>query len=515
MMLEALQIIVLVIAIGVIVFALFKIGRGSNSEVSIAGELRESRQESAEAASRLREELSTAHAQSNKAMTDTLSELGKAQQNSLDQVKKDIRQLTESSDKRLEELRNTLERKIKEMQDGNEKKLEQMRQESAEAASRLRDELSKAHTQSSKAMTDTLSELGKAQQNSLDQVKKDIRQLTESSDKRLEELRNTLERKIKEMQDGNEKKLEQMRQTVDEKLQSTLEKRLGESFKLVSERLEAVQRGLGDMQNLATGVGDLKRVLTNVKERGTWGEYQLADILSQILTPEQYEKNVRPRPNSNSMVEFAIRLPGADEQGDKPLWLPIDSKFPQEDYQRLLDASESGDTDMVEKSTRALQSTIRSSAKDIANKYIEPPHTTDFAILFLPTEGLYSEVLRQPGMVDELQLKHRVVVAGPTTLSAILNSLRMGFRTLAIEKRSSEVWKILSAVKTEFTKFGDVLDKVKRQLSTASNTLEQTSTRTRVMERTLKQVESLPTDQSSDMLGLDRHTITENDDSGI
>ena len=291
-----------------------------------------------------------------------------------------------------------------------------------------------------------------------------------------------------------------MRTTVDEKLQSTLEKRLGESFKLVSERLEAVQRGLGDMQTLAAGVGDLKRVLTNVKTRGTWGEYQLGDILEQILTPDQYEKNVQPKPSSKEVVEYAVKLPGRDSASQ--VWLPIDAKFPQEDYQRLLEAAEAADDEGVESSTAKLVRAVQQSAKDISQRYLEPPYTTDFAILFLPTEGLYAEVLRQPGMIENLQQNYRVVVAGPTTLSAILNSLRMGFRTLAIEKRSSEVWEVLAAVKTEFGKFGDVLKKVKKQLDTASRTIDDTGTRTRVMERALRGVETLPTDQATELLGL-------------
>ena len=313
------------------------------------------------------------------------------------------------------------------------------------------------------------------------------------------------------MRDSNEKKLEQMRTTVDEKLQSTLEKRLGESFKLVSERLEAVQRGLGDMQNLATGVGDLKRVLTNVKTRGTWGEYQIGDILEQILAPDQYEKNVQPKPNSQEIVEYAVKLPGRDD--DSTVWLPIDAKFPQEDYQRLLDAAEAADAEGVEKSTKDLVRAIQTAAKDISSKYLEPPHTTDFAIMFLPTEGLYAEVLRQPGMIETLQQTHRVVVAGPTTLSAILNSLRMGFRTLAIEKRSSEVWEVLAAVKTEFGKFGDVLAKVKKQLATASNTIDSTEVRTRAMERKLKSVEQLPQDDASKVLGFEAEVLLEENSS--
>ena len=343
------------------------------------------------------------------------------------------------------------------------------RAESAKESRLLREEVAAAQKAGNETLVKIILELGKSQQEGLNGVEKRVKDLVHSNEARLERLREALEKQLKSLQEGSEKKLEQMRETVDEKLQSTLEKRLGESFKLVSERLEAVQRGLGDMQNLAAGVGDLKRVLTNVKARGTWGEYQVGNILEQILTPDQYAKNVRPRPDSPETVEYAIKLPGAD--GHTEIWLPIDSKFPQEDYQRLLDAAEKADAEAVERSSAALVRAINLAAKDIMEKYIDPPNTTDFAIMFLPTEGLYAEVLRQPGMVEKLQQSSRVVVAGPTTLAATLNSLRMGFRTLAIEKRSSEVWKVLSAVKVEFNKFGEVLSKVKKQLNTAANTI--------------------------------------------
>lgn len=375
------------------------------------------------------------------------------------------------------------------------------RDEASEGARRLREEVAGAQKTATETVVSTIGEMGKTQQEGFRAVETRVRTLVESNEARLDKLRETLDVQIKSLQNSNEKKLDQMRQTVDEKLQTTLEKRLGESFKLVSERLEAVQRGLGDMQNLATGVGDLKRMLTNVKARGTWGEFQIGDILEQVLTPDQFERNVQPKAGSGEIVEYAIRLPG---QGDESqIWLPIDAKFPQEDYQRLLDAAEIADADAVEKSTAALVRSIQSSAKDIATKYLDPPHTTDFAIMFLPTEGLYAEVLRQPGMVEKLQQQFRIVIAGPTTLAAILNSLRMGFRTLAIEKRSSEVWTILSAVKTEFGKFGDVLSKVKKQLDTASSTIDQTSVRTRAMERKLRGVEELPIAESTKLLGLD------------
>ena len=306
-----------------------------------------------------------------------------------------------------------------------------------------------------------------------------------------------------------------MRQTVDVKLQNTLEKRLGESFKLVSDRLEAVQRGLGEMQNLATGVGDLKRVLTNVKARGTWAEVQLGALLEQILSPDQYARNVQVRECSRESVEYAIRLPGTSDDHDSHVWLPIDSKFPQEDYLRLLDVADTADAEAVQKATASLLRTVQSSAKDISEKYLDPPRTTDFAIMFLPTEGLYAEVLRQPGQVEEIQQKYRVVVAGPTTLAAILSSLRMGFQTLALEKRSHEVWTILAAVKTEFGKFGDVLSKVKKQLDTASNTIDQTEVRTKAMARKLREVEQLPEAETATILELDQPSAIDVPDDEI
>ena len=376
------------------------------------------------------------------------------------------------------------------------------REESAQTARDLREEVSAGQKLSMDTMVKTIGEMSKSQNDQLESIARLIQELTESNRTGIEKLRSTIDAQLKHLQESNEKKLDQMRETVDEKLQSTLEKRLGESFKLVSERLEAVQHGLGEMQNLATGVGDLKRVLTNVKARGTWGEYQLGALLEQILTPDQYDKNVRTRANSQESVEYAIRLPGRDDDPGSCVWMPIDSKFPQEDYLRLVEAADAADMDAVQKATAALLRSVHSSAKEIRDKYLNPPETTDFAIMFLPTEGLYAEVLRQPGQVEKIQQDYRIVVAGPTTLSAILSSLRIGFRTLAIEKRSSEVWKVLAAVKTEFGKFGDVLSKVKRQLNTASNTIEQTGMRTRAMERKLRTVEELPTEETAEILEL-------------
>ena len=377
------------------------------------------------------------------------------------------------------------------------------RDEAMQSARSLREELAATQKDAHVTLIQAISEMNKSQKDGLAAIEQRLMGLSETNETRLGGLRDTLDSKMKALQESNDRKLDQMRQTVDEKLQSTLEKRLGESFKIVSERLEAVQRGLGEMQNLATGVGDLKRVLTNVKARGTWGEVQLGAILEQMLTPDQYEKNVKVRPSSAEVVEFAIRLPGTGSEANANVWLPIDAKFPQENYQRLIDATEKADSENVDQSLKALTRDIENSAKDISKKYIEPPATTDFAVLFLPTEGLYAEALRQPGLLEKLQDTYRVVVAGPTTLSAILNSLRMGFRTLAIEKRSSEVWQVLAAVKTEFGKFGDVLDKVKRQLETASGTIDETGVRTRAMEKKLREVEALPEEKSKELLKLE------------
>jgi DNA recombination protein RmuC len=328
-----------------------------------------------------------------------------------------------------------------------------------------------------------------------------LEKLNETTERRLGEVRQTLEARLKDIQVDNAAKLDQMRQTVDEKLQSTLETRLGESFRLVSERLEQVHLGLGEMKTLATGVGDLKRVLGNVKTRGIFGEVALAGILEQVMTAEQYAANVATVPGSNERVEFAIRLPGPSDQPDLPVWLPIDAKFPREDYERLLDAQERADADAAAFAGAALERRIRDEAKTIAQKYVAPPHTTDFAIMFLPTEGLYAEVLRRPGIVEALQRDHRVVVAGPTTLSAILNSLQMGFRTLAIERRSSEVWQVLGAVKTEFGKFAGVLEKTRKKLHEATNVIDQADIRTRAIERKLRGVAAASDEDSRRLLG--------------
>jgi len=376
------------------------------------------------------------------------------------------------------------------------------RDESNKNARELREEIGKNMKDTNDTIFSSLTDLSKMQQTQLDGMKDKFEKLEQSNHNSLDQVRTTLDSRVKFLQESNEKKLDEMRKTVDEKLQSTLEKRLGDSFQVVNRQLEAVQRGLGEMKNLATGVGDLKRVLTNVKARGTWAEVQLGAILEQILTPDQYEKNVRTKEETGESVEFAVKLPGPKNEADKCVWLPIDSKFPQEDYLRIQEAAEKGDSELVKKTTDDLSRTVMSSAQEIHNKYINPPNTTDFGIMFLATEGLYAEVLRQPSLVAKIMQDYRIAIAGPTTLAALLSSLRMGFQTLAIEQRAAEVWKILAAVKTEFGKFGEVLVKVKRQLNTATNTIETTETRTRMMQRKLRAVEQLPLDEASDILEL-------------
>ena len=377
------------------------------------------------------------------------------------------------------------------------------REETANSDKRTREELSQSLKGSSDSLLMRLTEHFCMHKNQLDSFSKQLGEMTKLNQEKLEQMRNTVERQLRVLQEENSKKLEQMRSTVDEKLQTTLEKRLGESFKQVSERLEQVYKGLGEMRSLASGVGDLKKVLTNVKTRGTWGEIRLGNILEQILTPEQYEVNVAIKKNSSDRVEFAIKLPGQNVDKDTIVWMPIDSKFPQEDYQRLIDAQEAADKEQAEKSIKNLETRIKLEAKKIKEKYIDPPYTTDFGIMFLPVEGLYAEVLRRPGLCDTLQREYRVVVTGPTTLAALLNSLQMGFRTLAIEKRSSEVWELLGAVKTQFGQFGDALSKTKKKLQEASNSIDSAEIRTRAIERKLRDVQEIPEKDSVELIEKD------------
>jgi len=362
-----------------------------------------------------------------------------------------------------------------------------------------RQEMSKSLKDFGDSLLARMAEIAGLQKNQLDTFAKQLSTQTRTTEEKLEQMRDTVEKKLKTLQDENTKKLEQMRETVDEKLHATLEKRLGESFKLVSDRLEQVYKGLGEMQTLAAGVGDLKKVLSNVKTRGIWGEISLGFLIEQLFTPEQYAKNVATKKGSSERVEFAIRLPGRDKD-EGEVWLPIDSKFPEADYTRLIDAQEKADPELVEESARSLEKFIKAEAKKINEKYIDPPNTTDFGIMFLPVESLYSEVLRRPGLFEQLQREFRITVTGPTTLAALLNSLQMGFRTLAIEKRSSEVWTVLGTVKTEFGKFGDILDKTQKKLQEASNTIETAARKSRTIERKLKNVQEMPVEKSVEIL---------------
>ena len=403
-----------------------------------------------------------------------------------------FRRRTEAMNRRLEEFgRTTLRRdefsSFSEMQ--SVRLLQAMEERSRDEAMRLND------------LSARLDLFGDNQDARLHRVTAALDEKLSQNEARIEKMRDTLDQSVTRLQEENGKKLEEMRQTVDEKLHATLDKRLGESFSLVSQRLEQVYKGLGEMQSLASGVGDLKKVLTNVKTRGVWGEMQLGTLLSQVLTPGQYDENVAVVPHSNQRVEFAVKLPGREE--GSTIYLPIDSKFPIEDYERLLNAYDTGDQAMIAAASAALQNALRVEAKRIAGKYIAPPHTTDFAIMFLPIEGLYAEALRFRGLTEELQEKYRIVAAGPTTLNALLTSLQVGFRTLAIEKRSGEVWQLLSAVKTEFGKFAGLLEATEKKLHAATESIENASRKTRTIERKLRRVEALDEGKAARLLSGD------------
>jgi DNA recombination protein RmuC len=366
------------------------------------------------------------------------------------------------------------------------------REEAHLSARQGREENTNAVSAFGDSLLKRMSEIAGLQKNQLEIFAGQLKNLTASNEGRMDKLRESVEERLRRIQEDNARKLEQIRLTVDEKLHDTLEKRLGESFKLVSERLELVQRGLGEMQTLAAGVGDLKKVLSNVKTRGTFGEIQLASLLEQVLASGQYESNVETRKGSGQRVEFALKLPGRDGTPDGSVWLPLDAKFPQEDYLRLVEAQESGDVLLAGEAGKQLDRAVRLMAADIRDKYLDPPHTTDFGVMFLPTEGLYAEVLRRPGLFEALQRDFKVMIAGPTTLAALLNSLQMGFRTLAIEKRSAEVWNLLGAVRTEFSKFGQVLEKTSKKLQEAGNHIDAAAVRSRSIEKKLKGVQEMP-----------------------
>ena len=402
----------------------------------------------------------------------------------------------------------TLERTEKSIKD----EFQRNRSETNDISKTNRDELSKSLKSFKENFSDKIKNLNELLRQNFGDFNKQQIDLNTQSTENIKNVEKTIEKNLKSIREDNTTQLNEMRKTVDEKLQTTLEKRLGESFKQVSDRLEQVHKGLGEMQNIATGVGDLKKVLSNVKTRGVLGEYQLENILEQILTPDQYAKNVATKKGSQANVEFALKLPGKEE--GKEVWLPIDSKFPIEDYDRLLDAFDKGEKEGIESAQKVLLKKIESFAKSISEKYIDPPHTTDFGIMFLPVESLYAEVLRHPGLFEILQRKYKITVTGPTTLSALLNSLQMGFRTLAVQKRSSEVWDILKAVKFEFKEFSGVLTKVHKQLNTASGTLETLrTTRTNVMERKLKDVETFTALESKEILELPDSIESEESDN--
>lgn len=374
------------------------------------------------------------------------------------------------------------------------------RREEAEVAFRDREERAQSANLLSQSVSTQFGQFGALQAERLEAFARELNRVSLGLDERFERLKQSVEGRLLAIQADNASKLEEMRRTVDEKLHATLEQRLGESFKLVSDRLEQVHRGLGEMQTLAAGVGDLKRVLTNVKTRGTWGEVQLSALLEQLLTAEQFVANAVTVPGSNERVDFAIRLPGRDDAA--VVWLPIDAKFPIEDYQRLLEAQERSDPALVEEAAKAIELRLKNEARSIRDKYVAPPHTTDFALLYLPIEGLYAEALRRPGLAEMLQRDYRVSLAGPTTLAALLNSLQMGFRTLAIEQRSAEVWAVLGAVKTEFGKFGEALAHTRKKLDEASNSIGKAETRTRQLSRRLKEVEALPVGVAEQLIGV-------------
>lgn len=427
------------------------------------------RAESATGAKQLREEVVTTLKSISETMVKTMKDLAVAEKVQLEAFSGQIASLTKTSGEKLDGIRT----------------------ESATGAKQLREEVIAALNGITEATTKTMSELANVQKIQLEAMSSTIGKLSDTNEKKLEAVRVTVEGKLQSMQIDNAKQLDQMRQTVEEKLQGTLEKRLGESFKQVSERLEQVHKGLGEMQTLATGVGDLKKVLTNVKTRGTWGEVQLGALLEQVLNPDQFATNVATK-DGGERVEFAIKLPGQGANNDETVWLPIDAKFPVEDYQRLIEAQEGADVEGVEMAGKQLENRVKTCARDISEKYLNPPKTTDFGILFLPIEGLFAEVIRRTGLAEVIQRGCRVVIAGPTTLWSILNSLQMGFRTLAIQKRSSEVWNLLAAVKTEWTKYGDVLDAVQTKLHQASETIEKAKVRSRAVGRKLKDVQELP-----------------------
>lgn len=433
----------------------------------------------------------------------------------------DIAKMAEDANKNRDLLRQAIEVKLDDYASKGAAAAKQLREEIGATLGQFQETITKTGSDQTKTqvaqaealatrLSDSLHRFGIEQKGSLETVVNSITVLAEKQTLAQEDLRKSVENRLDILRTENAAKLDEMRKTVDERLQTTLEKRLGDSFKLVSDQLEQVQRGLGEMQNLAVGVGDLKKVLTNVKTRGTWGEIQLGALLEQILAPDQYMSNAQIKEGSAERVEFAVRLPGRD--GENEVLLPIDAKFPQEDFERLVLAAERADPVAVEEASAALEARVRACARTICEKYINSPKTTDFAILFLPTEGLYAELLRRPGFFNKLQQEFHVTLTGPTTLTAVLNALQMGFRTLAIQKRSSEVWQVLGAIRTEFGKYGETVGKLKKQLESASNTIDSLGQRTRAMNRKLQDVQTLPEQEAQVLLGLGNSNSDDGDD---
>jgi len=436
----------------------------------------------------LKDEFVTNRKESAETATGLRTEIGNQLNKFIQTFSEQLGNLTKSNEEKLEAIRKTFEDKLVDFQKSIDSNSKESRNELKENLESFKKELNEALKDYRERLREQFTEFEKNQKT----------QNVANSEK-ISELKLSLEKSVKTMQEGNEKKLEEMRKTVDEKLNETLEKRLGESFKQVSDRLEAVHKGLGEMQTLAVSVGDLKKVMSNVKSRGVLGEYQLQNIIEDLLTNEQYEKNVKTKVGSGAVVEFAIKMPHGNNL-EKTLWLPIDSKFPKEDYEALVDAYDKADLVKIEEYTKAFIRGIKKNAQDIKEKYIDPPNTTEYGIMFLPYESLFGEVLRVPGLFEQLQRDYKITITGPTTLSALLNSLQMGFRTLAIEKRSSEVWDLLGAVKTEFGQFGDVLAKTKKKLIEATNVIDTSEVRTRAIERKLRHVQELPVAETKLML---------------
>jgi DNA recombination protein RmuC len=497
---EIIYVILLILTILIVVNIILTIKAGKNESGNELAEIKSSigtlTSNLKDTGKNLKDEFVINRKESAETATGLRTEIGNQLNKFIQTFSEQLGNLTKSNEEKLEAIRKTFEEKLVDFQksiDANSKVSRTELKENLEVSKR---ELNEALKDYKERMREQFSDFERSQKT----------QNVANSEK-ISELKLSLEKSVKTMQEGNEKKLEEMRKTVDEKLNETLEKRLGESFKQVSDRLEAVHKGLGEMQTLAVSVGDLKKVMSNVKSRGVLGEYQLQNIIEDLLTNEQYEKNVKTKVGSGAVVEFAIKMPHGNNL-EKTLWLPIDSKFPKEDYESLVEAYEKGDTDKIEEFRKAFINGIKKNAKDIKEKYIDPPNTTEYGIMFLPYESLFGEALRVPGLFEQLQKDYKITITGPTTLSALLNSLQMGFRTLAIEKRSSEVWDLLGAVKTEFGQFGDVLAKTKKKLIEATNVIDTSEVRTRAIERKLRHVQELPAAETKLILDASQEDYT-------